>query len=166
MAPASIPFVAPMLIADIGGILSPPPKSPCPSAPNHPTSTTMRSQGPNRQSKSLTGPGTGAGLPQRQRHTLGHHAPSKIRGAPKHWFGHFARACRGIVAQNSAQTQAHMHKTKARRLVYSPPALTQTDSGRRGVHMRMRMHVLVCKMIVLLTYFAYLYDISAGIHLN
>ena len=74
--------VAPMLIADVGGILPPPPKSPCPSAPNHPTSTTMRSQDPNRQSQSPTGPGTGAGLPQRQRHTLGHHAPSKIRGAP------------------------------------------------------------------------------------
>ena len=88
--------VAPMLIADVGGILPPLPKSPCPSAPNRPTSTTMRSQDPNRQSQSPTGPGSGAGLPQRQRHTLGHHAPSKIRGAPKHWFGHFARTCRGI----------------------------------------------------------------------
>ena len=77
-----------------------------------------------------------------------------------------ARACKGIVAHNPAQTQAHMHKTKTRRLVYSPPALTQTVSGRRGVHMCMRMQVLVCKMIVLLTYFAYLHDISAGIHLN
>ena len=55
------------------------------------------------------------------------------------------------MAPNPAQTQAHMHKMKARRLVYSPPALTQTVSGRRGVHMGMRMHILVCKMIVLLT---------------
>ena len=79
--------VAPMLIADVGGILPPPPKSPYPSAPNHPTSTTMRPQDPNRQPKSLTGPGTGAALPQRQRHTLGHHAPSKIRGAPNTGLG-------------------------------------------------------------------------------
>ena len=46
--------VAPMLIADIGGIRPPPPKSPCPSAPNRPTSTTIRPQDPNRQPKSLT----------------------------------------------------------------------------------------------------------------
>ena len=88
--------VAPMLIADVGGILPPPPKSPCPSAPNHPTSTTMRSQDPNRQSKSLTGPGTGAGLPQRQRHTLGHHAPSKIRGAPNTGLGTVRARARGM----------------------------------------------------------------------
>ena len=140
--------VAPMLIADVGGILPPPPKSPCPSAPNHPTSTTMRSQDPNRQSQSPTGPGSGAGLPQRQRHTLGHHAPSKIRGAPNTGLGTSARACKGNAAQNPAQTQAHVHTTKTRRLVYSPPALTRTVSGRRGVHMRMRMHVLHTSTVV------------------
>ena len=70
------------------------------------------------------------------------------------------------MAPNPAQTQAHMHKMKARRLVYYPSALTQTVSGRRGVHMGMRMHILVCKMIVLLTEFTYLHDISAGIHVN
>ena len=88
--------VAPMLIADIGGIRSPPPKSPCPSAPNRPTSTTIRPQDPNRQSKSLTGPGSGAGLPQRQRHTLGHHAPSKIRGAPNTGLGTVRARARGM----------------------------------------------------------------------
>ena len=141
-------LVAPMPIADIVGILSPPPKSPCLSAPNRPASTTIRSQDPNRQFQSLTGPGSGAGLPQRQCYTLGHRTPSEKRGAPKHWFGHFARACRGIVAQNPAQMQAHMHKTKTRSLLYSPPALTQTDSGRRGVHMCMHMHILHTKMAV------------------
>ena len=111
--------VAPMLIADIGGILPPPPKPPCPSAPNRPASTTIRSQDPNRRFQSLTGPGSGVGLPQRQPYTLGHRAPSEKQGAPKHWFGHCARACKGNVAQKPAQTQAHMHKTKTRRLVYS-----------------------------------------------
>ena len=46
--------VAPMLIADIGGITTAPPKSPCPSAPNRPASTTIRPQDPNRQLQSLT----------------------------------------------------------------------------------------------------------------
>ena len=79
--------VAPMLIVDIGGSLSPPPKSPCPSAPNRPASTTIRSQGPRRQPKSLTGPGSGAGLPQRQPYTLGHRAPSEKQGAPNTSLG-------------------------------------------------------------------------------
>lgn len=139
--------VAPMLIADIGGITTAPPKSPCPSAPNRPASTTIRPQDPNRQLQSLTGPGSGAGLPQRQRYTPGHHTPSEKRGE-KHRFGHCARACKGIVAHNPAQTQAHMHKTKTRRLVYCPPALTQTVSGRRGVHTCMRMHVLHTSTVV------------------
>ena len=117
------------------------------SAPNRPASTTIRPQGPNRQLQSLTGPGSGAGLPQRQRYTPGHHTPSEKRGE-KHRFGHCARACKGIVAHNPAQTQAHMHKPKTRRLVYCPPALTQTVSGRRGVHTCMRMHVLHTNMVV------------------
>ena len=52
------------------------------------------------------------------------------------------------VTHNPVQTQAHMHKMKARRLVYYPLALTQTVSGRRGVHMGMRMHVLHTNMVV------------------
>ena len=140
--------VAPMLIADVGGILPPPPKSPCPSAPNHPTSTTMRSQDPNRQSKSLTGPGTGAGLPQRQRHTLGHHAPSKIRGAPNTGLGTVRARVQGECGPKPGPNTSPRAYNKNPKAGLFPPALTRTVSGRRGVHMRMRMHVLHTKMAV------------------
>ena len=158
--------VAPMLIADVGGILPPPPKSPCPSAPNHPTSTTMRSQDPNGQSKSLTGPGSGAGLPQRQRHTLGHHAPSKIRGAPNTGSGTSARACKGNAAQNPAQTQAHMHTTKTRRLVYSPPPSPELFRAGGGCTCACACTSCTPARSSFHTCFTYLYDISVGIHLN
>ena len=140
--------VAPMLIADIGGILPPPPKSPCPSAPNRPTSTTMRSQGPNRQSKPLTGLGSGAGLPQRQRHTLGHHAPSKIRGAPNTGLGTLRARARGMRPKTRPKHKPTCIQQKPEGWFIPPPALTRTVSGRRGVHMRMRMHVLHTKMAV------------------
>ena len=93
--------VAPMLIADIGGITTAPPKSPCPSAPNRPASTTIRPQDPNRQSQWLTGPGSGAGLPQRQRCTPGHCAPSKKRG-PENTGMHTVRARARRLWQASA----------------------------------------------------------------
>ena len=124
--------VAPMPIVDIGGITTAPPKSPCPSAPNRPASTTIRPQDPNRQLQSLTGPGSGAGLPQRQRYTPGHHTPSEKWGPENTGLGTVRTCARGIVARNPAQTQAHMHKTKTRRLVYSPPGPHPNCFGPEG----------------------------------
>ena len=158
--------VAPMLIADVGGILPPPPKSPYPSAPNHPTSTTMRPQDPNRQPKSLTGPGTGAALPQRQRHTLGHHAPSKIRGAPNTGLG----TVRARVGELWPKTRPKRKPTCIKQKhegCFIPPrpspklfragggctcawACTSCTPARSSFH----------------TCFTYSYDISVGIHLN
>ena len=140
--------VAPMLIVDLGGILSPPPKSPCLSAPNRPASTTIRPQDPNRQLQSLTGPGSGVGLPQRQRYTLGHHTPSKKWGAPNTGLGTVRARAREIWPKTRPKRKHTCIKQKPEGQVYSPPALTQTVSGRRGVHMGMRMHILHTNMVV------------------
>ena len=157
--------VAPMLIADIGGITTAPPKSPCPSAPNRPASTTIRPQDPNRQLQSLTGPGSGAGLPQRQRYTPGHHTPSEKRGE-KHRFGHCARACKGIVAQNPAQTQAHMHKTKPEGWFIAPRPSPKLFRAGGGCTWACACTSCTPTWSSFLTCFTYLYDVSAGIHLN
>ena len=158
--------VAPMLIADIGGIRSPPPKSPCPSAPNRPTSTTIRSQDPNRQSKSLNGPGSGAGLPQRQRHTLVHHAPSEKRGAPNTGLGTARARAKELWPKNRPKRKHTCIKQKPEGWFIPPrpsPKLIQAGGGctcacacTSCTPARSSFH----------TYFTYLYDISAGIHLN
>ena len=158
--------VAPMLIADVGGILPPPPKSPCPSAPNHPTSTTMRSQDPNRQSKSLTGPGSGAGLPQRQRHTLGHHAPTKIRGAPNTGLG-TVRARVGELWPKTRPKRKHTCIRQKHEVWFIPPRPSpKLIQAGWGCTCACACTSCTPAWPSFVTYFAYLHDISIGIHLN
>ena len=158
--------VAPMLIADIGGILPPPPKSPCPSAPNHPTSTTMRSQDPNRQSKSLTGPGSGAGLPQRQRHTLGHHAPSKIRGAPNTGLGTVRARARGMRPKTRPKHKPTCIQQKPEGWFIPPRPSPELFRAGGGCTCACACTSCTPRWPSFVTYFTYGYDISVGIHLN
>ena len=158
--------VAPMLIADVGGILPPPPKSPCPSAPNRPTSTIMRSQDPNRQSQSPTGPGSGAGLPQRQRHTLGHHAPSKTRGAPNTGLGTVRARARGMRPKTRPKRKPTCIQQKLEGWFIPPRPSPKLFRAGGGCTCACACTSCTPRWPSFVTYFTYGYDISAGIHLN
>ena len=148
------------------GICSPPPKSPCPSAPNRPASTTIRSQDPNRRFQSLTSPGSGVGLPQRQPYTLGHRAPSEKQGAANTDLRTVRTRARELWPKSRPKRKPTCIRQKPEGCFIPPrpsPKLIQAGGGCTCA--------CACKSCTptwsaFVTYFTYGYDISVGIHLN
>ena len=118
---------------------------------------------PNGQSKSLTGPGSGAGLPQRQRHTLGHHAPSKKRGAPNTGLGS-VRARVGELWPRTRPKCKHTCIKQKPEVWLIPPRPSPKLIQAGGLIWACTSCTPAWRSFV--TYFAYLHDISIGIHLN
>ena len=158
--------VAPMLIADIGGITTAPPKSPCPSAQNRPASTTIRPQDPNRQLQSLTGPGSGAGLPQRQRYTPGHHTPSEKRGAKNTGLGTVRARAKELWPKTRPKRRPTCIKQKPEGWFIAPRPSPKLFRAGGGCTWACACTSCTPTWSSFLTCFTYLYDVSVGIHLN
>ena len=148
------------------GICSLPPKSPCPSAPNRPASTTIRSQGPSRQLQSLTGPGSGAGLPQRQPYTLGHRAPSEKQGAPNTGLGAVRVCARELWPKTRPKRKPTCIKQKPEGCFIPPRPSPKLFRAGGGCTCACACTSCTPVRSSFLTCFTYLYDVSVGIHLN